>query len=123
MGKVLPDFFPTPHAYPDFKEVDPIVYASRLGFLGLTAGLFSACVKNAYFSTSNSALTVLTKYGSAIPIYGIIHQGLSLIIGAAFGVYGLTKATLANRRETVDGWNEFWGGASGAALWSIFSIS
>src|SRR5271170_3112963 len=101
MGKILPDFFPTPHTYPPFKEVDPIVYASRLGLLGLSAGLFSACVKNAYFSTSNSALTVLTTYGSAIPIYGMIHQEFSLIIGAAFGAYGLTKVGVANWRQKV----------------------
>ena len=122
MGKILPDYFPTPHSYPPFKEIEPIAYASCLGLLGLSAGLFSACVKNAYWSTTNSALTVLTTYGSAIPIYGAIHQELSLIIGAAFGAYGLTKAMLQNQRQKVDGWNEFWGAASGAALWSIFSI-
>jgi hypothetical protein len=61
---------PLIHLYPPYREKDALDYGIRTGLVGLGAGLFSACVKNAYFSTTASAWTVFSVYGSTIPIYG-----------------------------------------------------
>lgn len=67
----------TVHLYPKFREQDALSYALRTSVLGLGAGTFSACMKNAYFSTTASAWGVLTIYGGTIPIYGINwHMGV-----------------------------------------------
>jgi len=67
------DVIPTPHLYPAYRERDPILYSSQLGLVGLGAGLFSACMKNVYFGTSTRAWTVVTVYGSTVPIYGMAY--------------------------------------------------
>ena len=64
------DFILQAHLYPPFREVDTLSYAMRTGLVGLGAGTFSACVKNAYFSTTASPWTVISVYGGTIPIYG-----------------------------------------------------
>ena len=69
----MQSFPPATHLYRPYKEVDSLTYAAQLGLVGLSAGLFSAAVKNAYFSTTTSPWGVLTRYGATIPIYGTIH--------------------------------------------------
>ena len=67
---IMPDLLPKTHIYPPYRESDALNYALRTGFAGLGAGLFSACVKNAYFSTTTRAWTVVSVYGATVPIYG-----------------------------------------------------
>jgi hypothetical protein len=66
----MSEILPKAHLYPPFHEVDTLSYAMRTGLVGLGAGTFSACVKNAYFSTTASPWTVISVYGGTIPIYG-----------------------------------------------------
>jgi hypothetical protein len=66
----MDDIIPTPHLYPAYRERDAVSYGSRTGLAGLGAGVFAASMKNAYFGTSTRAITILTTYGSTIPIYG-----------------------------------------------------
>ena len=61
---------PQIHLYPPYRETDALDYAVRTGLVGLGAGLFSACMKNAYFASTASAWTVVSVYGATIPIYG-----------------------------------------------------
>jgi len=113
-----------PRLYPPWREASSIDHALRNGFVGLGAGLFSACVKNAYSATTTSAVKVITIYGSTIPIYGTptsCFDGWTLIgVGAAFAAYGFTSTLASNLRRRNDSINEFWGGASGAFVWSVF---
>jgi hypothetical protein len=59
-----------PRLYPPWRESSALDHGLRTGFVGLGAGLFSACVKNAYAATTTSAVKVITVYGATIPIYG-----------------------------------------------------
>lgn len=72
VASIMPDLLPKTHLYPTFREYDALNTGLTSGLVGLGAGLFSACMKNAYFGTSSSAWTVFSVYGSTIPIYGII---------------------------------------------------
>jgi hypothetical protein len=67
----MSELYKSVHLYPPFHERDALAYSLRTGLVGLGAGLFSACMKNAFFTTSTSPWTVVTQYGSTIPIYGI----------------------------------------------------
>jgi hypothetical protein len=66
-----------PRLYPPWRDTSALDHSLRYGFVGLGAGLFSACVKNAYASTTTSAVKVITIYGSTIPIYGTSSAQLS----------------------------------------------
>jgi hypothetical protein len=66
----MPDLLPKVHLYPPYRETDALNAGMRTGLVGLGAGLFSACMKNAYFSTTARAWTVVSVYGATIPIYG-----------------------------------------------------
>ena len=66
----MPDLLPKVHLYPPYRETDALNAGVRTGLVGLGAGLFSACMKNAYFSTTARAYTVVSVYGATIPIYG-----------------------------------------------------
>jgi hypothetical protein len=110
---------PKTHLYPPYQPRSAIDSTLSLGGVGLAAGTFSACVKNALFARTTSAWGVLTIYGATIPIYGMCSID-SLMAGAAFGAYGFVKTFMSNWRHTNDGWNEFGGGASGAFIWTVF---
>src|SRR5579862_7961880 len=70
-ASIMSELYKSVHLYPPFHEKDALAYSLRTGLVGLGAGLFSACMKNAFFTTSTSPWTVVTQYGSTIPIYGI----------------------------------------------------
>jgi len=110
------------HLYPPYREIDPILYSVEHGLVGLGAGFFSACVKNAYFTNTTSPWGVFTVHGATIPIYGMSSIDFIIVLmeGAALGTYALSKAMLTNFREKNDAWNEFTGGVSGAFIWSVF---
>ena len=76
----MPELLPKAHLYPPFRETDTMSYAMRTGLVGIGAGTFSACMKNAYFSTTGNAWGAFTVYGSTIPIYGIPTQFISILI-------------------------------------------
>ena len=76
----MPDILPKAHLYPPYRETDAMSYAMRTGLVGVGAGTFSACMKNAYFSTTGNAWGAFTVYGSTIPIYGIISQFAGILI-------------------------------------------
>jgi hypothetical protein len=70
----MAQLYKTVHLYPEYREQDAVQNSLKMGAFGLAAGLFSASVKNAYFTTSTSPWTLFTQYGSTIPIYGIHAQ-------------------------------------------------
>jgi hypothetical protein len=80
-------YLPATHLYPLYHQVDTIGYGVRTGAVGFGAGLFSACMKNAYFSTSSSAWGVISIYGATIPIYG--QPTSSMKLTSSCGLWGL----------------------------------